>query len=73
MIRPELSLTCSDVDQIDAFFLQTTRSEYDQPEYIVQRRYTDFLWLRSKLEETCPTHIIPVSLFSGSFLFLCFK
>eukprot|EP00112_Aurelia_sp_Birch-Aquarium-sp1_P011896 Seg25.2 transcript_id=Seg25.2/GoldUCD/mRNA.D3Y31 product="Sorting nexin-30" protein_id=Seg25.2/GoldUCD/D3Y31 len=38
---------------------KTTRSEYDQPEYIVQRRYTDFLWLRSKLEETCPTHIIP--------------
>ncbi|XP_065070203.1 sorting nexin-7-like [Rhopilema esculentum] len=38
---------------------KTTRGEFDQPEFNVQRRYTDFLWLRNKLEETCPTHIIP--------------
>jgi len=38
---------------------KTTRGEFQQPEYHVQRRYMDFIWLRSKLEETCLTHIIP--------------
>lgn len=38
---------------------QTTREEFDKPEYKVRRRYQDFLWLRQKLEEGYPTHIIP--------------
>lgn len=40
---------------------QTTRSEFDASEYEVRRRYQDFLWLRSKLEENHPTLIISVS------------
>ncbi|XP_041915905.1 sorting nexin-30 isoform X5 [Alosa sapidissima] len=37
----------------------TTRVEFDLPEYSVRRRYQDFDWLRIKLEETQPTHLIP--------------
>ncbi|KAJ7356164.1 Sorting nexin-30 [Desmophyllum pertusum] len=38
---------------------QTTRGQFDHPEYSVRRRYQDFLWLRHRLEESYPTHIIP--------------
>jgi len=38
---------------------QTTRTEFEKAEYKVRRRYQDFLWLRQKLEESYPTHIIP--------------
>lgn len=38
---------------------KTTRTEFDLPEYAVRRRYQDFDWLRNKLEDTQPTHIIP--------------
>lgn len=40
--------------------LQSTRVEFDLPEYSVRRRYQDFDWLRNKLEESQPTHLIPV-------------
>ena len=43
------------------FLSQTTRGQFDHPEYSVRRRYQDFLWLRHRLEESYPTHIIPVS------------
>uniref|UniRef100_A0A4W5KF11 PX domain-containing protein n=1 Tax=Hucho hucho TaxID=62062 RepID=A0A4W5KF11_9TELE len=39
--------------------LQTTRVEFDLPEYSVRRRYQDFDWLRTKLEDSQPTHLIP--------------
>ncbi|XP_052274039.1 sorting nexin-30-like isoform X2 [Dreissena polymorpha] len=39
--------------------LKTTRTEFVCPEYEVRRRYNDFLWLRQKLEETYPTHVVP--------------
>ncbi|KAB1280164.1 Sorting nexin-30, partial [Camelus dromedarius] len=39
--------------------LQSTRVEFDLPEYSVRRRYQDFDWLRNKLEESQPTHLIP--------------
>lgn len=42
---------------------QTTRSDYENPEYNVKRRYNDFLWLRQQLEEKYPYLIVPVSLF----------
>lgn len=42
-------------------FVQTTRIEFDLPEYSVRRRYQDFDWLRIKLEDSQPTHLIPVS------------
>ncbi|XP_060765244.1 sorting nexin-30 isoform X1 [Neoarius graeffei] len=38
---------------------KTTRTEFDLPEYSVRRRYQDFDWLRSKLEDSQPTHLIP--------------
>uniref|UniRef100_UPI00398E7062 sorting nexin-30 isoform X2 n=1 Tax=Pristiophorus japonicus TaxID=55135 RepID=UPI00398E7062 len=38
---------------------KTTRNEFDLPEYTVRRRYQDFDWLRIKLEESQPTHLIP--------------
>lgn len=38
---------------------KTSRGDFKHPEYEVRRRYQDFLWLRQKLEETNPTHIIP--------------
>ncbi|XP_028828422.1 sorting nexin-30 isoform X2 [Denticeps clupeoides] len=38
---------------------KTTRAEFDLPEYSVRRRYQDFDWLRIKLEESQPTHLIP--------------
>jgi len=38
---------------------KTTRSEYEGEELQVRRRYNDFLWLRQRLEETQPTHIVP--------------
>ncbi|XP_029300542.1 sorting nexin-30 isoform X1 [Cottoperca gobio] len=39
--------------------LPTTRVEFDLPEYCVRRRYQDFDWLRIKLEDSQPTHLIP--------------
>ncbi|WAR23722.1 SNX30-like protein, partial [Mya arenaria] len=39
--------------------LKTTRVEFENNEYEVRRRYNDFLWLRQKLEETYPTHLVP--------------
>ncbi|XP_010885889.4 sorting nexin-30 [Esox lucius] len=38
---------------------KTTRVEFDLPEYSVRRRYQDFDWLRSRLEDSQPTHLIP--------------
>ncbi|CAG2066428.1 unnamed protein product, partial [Timema podura] len=31
-------------------------------EYVARRRYNDFVWLRQKLVEAFPTHLIPVSI-----------
>nr|CAB3266467.1 sorting nexin-7-like [Phallusia mammillata] len=38
---------------------KTTRSCFDNSEYMTQRRYQDFVWLRTKLENDHPTHLIP--------------
>ncbi|XP_034047798.1 sorting nexin-30 isoform X2 [Thalassophryne amazonica] len=38
---------------------KTTRTEFDLPDYCVRRRYQDFDWLRIKLEDSQPTHLIP--------------
>jgi len=44
-----------------SFHFQTSRAEFDETEYVVRRRYNDFIWLRQKLVEAFPTHLIPVS------------
>ncbi|KAJ1522132.1 hypothetical protein ONE63_002443 [Megalurothrips usitatus] len=36
-----------------------SRIEYKESEYIVRRRYNDFVWLRQKLVESFPTHLVP--------------
>ncbi|XP_046614279.1 sorting nexin-30-like [Neodiprion virginianus] len=38
---------------------RTSRPEFEETEYVVRRRYNDFIWLRQKLVDTYPTHIIP--------------
>ncbi|XP_068588510.1 sorting nexin-30 [Cebidichthys violaceus] len=38
---------------------KTSRVEFDLPDYCVRRRYQDFDWLRIKLEDSQPTHLIP--------------
>lgn len=38
---------------------RSTRPEFEEGEYIVRRRYNDFIWLRQKLVDAYPTHIIP--------------
>ncbi|XP_034185462.1 sorting nexin-30 isoform X1 [Osmia lignaria lignaria] len=38
---------------------KSTRPEFDEGEYVVRRRYNDFIWLRQKLVDSYPTHIIP--------------
>ncbi|XP_066583969.1 sorting nexin-7-like [Prorops nasuta] len=38
---------------------RSSRSEYEEEEYVVRRRYNDFIWLRQKLVEAYPSHIIP--------------
>lgn len=43
------------------FYFQTTRSEFDSSEFEVRRRYQDFVWLKSRLEDAHPALIIPVS------------
>nr|CAD7398035.1 unnamed protein product [Timema cristinae] len=40
----------------------TSRAEFDDMEYVARRRYNDFVWLRQKLVEAFPTHLIPVSI-----------
>lgn len=55
-VKQELSL----MTLVRVFCFQTTRIEFDLPEYCVRRRYQDFDWLRMKLEESQPTHLIPV-------------
>lgn len=40
-------------------FVTSTRPEFPEKEYVVYRRYNDFVWLRNKLVENYQTHIIP--------------
>ncbi|OAD60077.1 Sorting nexin-30 [Eufriesea mexicana] len=38
---------------------KSTRPEFEEGEYVVRRRYNDFIWLRRKLVDSYPTRIIP--------------
>jgi len=38
---------------------KTSRAEYDAPEFVVRRRYSDFEWLRLQLTHSHPARIIP--------------
>ncbi|XP_053717036.1 sorting nexin-7 [Synchiropus splendidus] len=56
--NPESHVTAIETFITYRVLTQTTRSEFDSSEYQIRRRYQDFLWLRSKLEESHPTLII---------------
>ncbi|KAI1236654.1 hypothetical protein IHE44_0014907 [Lamprotornis superbus] len=56
---PESHITAIETFITYRVVTKTTRGEFDSSEYEVRRRYQDFLWLKSKLEEAHPTLIIP--------------
>ncbi|XP_069497634.1 sorting nexin-7 isoform X2 [Ambystoma mexicanum] len=56
---PESHITAIETFITYQVVTKTTRGEFDSSEYEVRRRYQDFLWLKSKLEESHPTLIIP--------------
>lgn len=69
---PESHITAIETFITYRVVTKTTRGEFDSSEYEVRRRYQDFLWLKSKLEEAHPTLIIPVCLLKLKlFLFVC--
>ncbi|CAM2118781.1 unnamed protein product [Caretta caretta] len=56
---PESHITAIETFVTYRVFTETSRGEFDSSEYEVRRRYQDFLWLKSRLEEAHPTLIIP--------------
>ncbi|KAM8731993.1 sorting nexin-7 isoform 1-T1 [Acanthopagrus schlegelii] len=56
--NPESHVTAIETFIMYRVLTKTTRSEFDSSEYEVRRRYQDFLWLRSRLEENHPTLIV---------------
>ncbi|XP_028289379.1 sorting nexin-7 isoform X2 [Parambassis ranga] len=56
--NPESHVTAIETFIMYRVVTKTTRSEFDSCEYEVRRRYQDFLWLRSRLEENHPTLIV---------------
>ncbi|XP_019386590.1 PREDICTED: sorting nexin-7 isoform X1 [Crocodylus porosus] len=56
---PESHITAIETFITYRVVTKTSRSEFDSSEYEVRRRYQDFLWLKSRLEEAHPTLIIP--------------
>ncbi|KAM4534009.1 sorting nexin-7 isoform 1-T1 [Odontesthes bonariensis] len=56
--NPESHITAIETFILYRVSTKTTRSEFDSSEYEVRRRYQDFLWLRSRLEENYPTLIV---------------
>ncbi|XP_019745613.1 sorting nexin-7-like [Hippocampus comes] len=56
---PESRVTAIETFIVYRVVTKTARSEFDSCEYEVLRRYQDFLWLRSRLEESHPSLIVP--------------
>ncbi|XP_017269520.1 sorting nexin-7 [Kryptolebias marmoratus] len=56
--NPENHITALETFIMYRVVTKTTRSEFDSSEFEVRRRYQDFLWLRSRLEENYPTLIV---------------
>uniref|UniRef100_A0A669DRQ8 Sorting nexin 7 n=1 Tax=Oreochromis niloticus TaxID=8128 RepID=A0A669DRQ8_ORENI len=56
--HPESQVTAIETFVLYRVVTRTTRSDFDSSEYEVRRRYQDFVWLRSKLEEKHPTLIV---------------
>ncbi|XP_023855937.1 sorting nexin-7 isoform X2 [Salvelinus sp. IW2-2015] len=56
--NPESHVTAIETFITYRVLTKTTRSEFDNSEYEVRRRYQDFLWLKGKLEEAHSTLIV---------------
>ncbi|KAI5106249.1 sorting nexin-7 isoform X1 [Silurus meridionalis] len=56
--NPESHVTTIETFITYRVLTKTTRSDFDSSEYEVRRRYQDFFWLKSKLEEAHPTLIV---------------
>ncbi|MEE6517970.1 hypothetical protein FKM82_028606, partial [Ascaphus truei] len=56
---PESHITAIETFITYRIATKTSRSEFDSSEFEVRRRYQDFLWLKSRLEDSHPTLIIP--------------
>lgn len=61
LLLPYFHYRCFSIDNIFYALLQSTTPEFEEAEYVVRRRYNDFIWLRQKLVDSYPTHIIPVN------------
>ncbi|KAM9325470.1 sorting nexin-7 [Gastrophryne carolinensis] len=57
--EPECHVTAIETFITYRIATKTTRSEFDSSEFEVRRRYQDFIWLKSRLEDAHPTLIIP--------------
>ncbi|XP_074859142.1 sorting nexin-7 isoform X2 [Carettochelys insculpta] len=57
--NPESHITAIETFITYRVVTKTSRGEFDSSEYEVRRRYQDFVWLKSRLEEAHPTLIIP--------------
>ncbi|XP_063284411.1 sorting nexin-7 [Pelobates fuscus] len=57
--EPESHITAIETFITYRIATKTTRSEFDSSEFEVRRRYQDFLWLKSRLEDAHPSLIIP--------------
>ncbi|KAM3914994.1 sorting nexin-7 [Leptodactylus fuscus] len=57
--EPESHITAIETFITYRIATKTTRSEFDSSEFEVRRRYQDFLWLKTRLEDAHPTLIIP--------------
>ncbi|XP_068160571.1 sorting nexin-7 [Antennarius striatus] len=56
--HPESQVTAIETFIMYRVVTKTSRSDFNSSEFEVRRRYQDFLWLRSRLEEDHPTLII---------------
>ncbi|MEQ2207456.1 Sorting nexin-7, partial [Xenoophorus captivus] len=65
--NPESHITAIETFVMYRVVTKTTRSEFDSSEYEVRRRYQDFLWLKSRLEENYPTLIVHVCITASPF------
>lgn len=57
--NPESHVTAIETFIIYRVLTRTTRGDFDSSEVEVRRRYQEFSWLRSRLEESHPTLIVP--------------
>ncbi len=59
-VRTKVGPRPRDLNMIaNSFYTQTTSKGYKQPEFVVSRRYRDFLWLYNTLHANNPGVVVP--------------